>query len=671
MMIAIAVPQEKSIEYKRQVLPEDLMHFRFVEQPCVSPDGNSILFTVTSARDTDSYKTQIWRYSHDALRLLTEEEGSCSNLSWSPDGSRFIYVTAALDQGNRPSSKLWLAEPTEGKKQCILEIPERRIRNPKWAPDSDSILFISDYDTKPALKSDVKVISRLQYRYDGEGFFQGRRPHIFKVAVESGSITRLTEGDFDVNSFGISPNGKQIVFVSNLSETSDYEVNQNLYLLSDKRVIEKITEWKGPIDSLSFSPDGQYIAFIGHDYKHKYNTGENVHVLNLKDRTIGVATDSLDRPTINSINTDVIHRSSAEPPLWFPDSQSLLFIATDRGRCHVYSVNTISRKIDQITKGDFVVNAFSLGGGKIAFTRMDPTHLPELFAIDVGGQSQRKLTSFNDSLVLQLELSVPERFSFRARDGEDVEGWFYRPTRANNGAVPCVVEIHGGGSTEGYEFMHEFQCLCSQGFAVLTCNFRGTRGYDQDFVSAINGHYMEKDHEDIIDMVNFAIEKGWIDPHQLGVAGGSYGGWLTSWLVSHEPYKFVAAVADRSVVNLNSFYGTSDDYKTFEHTILGCLPWENPSIYFEKSVLTHTQNIITPLLIIHSEEDYICPISEAEQLFAYLKRQGKEVLFVRFPHEGHGLSRYGIPHHRVERLGFYLWWFTSHIVTGFSYQRPA
>ncbi|MCL5067773.1 MAG: hypothetical protein M1368_05400, partial [Thaumarchaeota archaeon] len=398
MMIAIAVPQEKSIEYKRQVLPEGLMRFRFVEQPCISPDGNSILFTVTSASDTNAYKTQIWCYSDETLKLLTEEEGTCSNLSWSPDGSRFIYVTAELDKGNGSSSKLWLAEPTVGKKQCVLEIPERKIRNPKWTPDCNSILFISDYDTKPALKSDVKVISRLQYRYDGEGFFQGRRPHIFKATVESGSITRLTEGDYDVNSFDISPNGKQIVFVSNLDETADYEVNQDLYLLSDKGVVEKITEWKGPIDSLSFSPDGQYIAFIGHDYKHKYNTAHKVHVLNLKDRTIEVATDSLDRPTINSINTDVVLRSSVEPPLWFPDSRTLLFIATDGGRCHVYSVNTISRKIEQITKGDFVVNAVSLGGGKIAYTRMDPTHLPELFVIDVGGQSQRKLTSFNDSL---------------------------------------------------------------------------------------------------------------------------------------------------------------------------------------------------------------------------------------------------------------------------------
>ena len=219
--------------------------------------------------------------------------------------------------------------------------------------------------------------------------------------------------------------------------------------------------------------------------------------------------------------------------------------------------------------------------------------------------------------------------------------------------------------------MHEFQCLCAYGFAVVTCNFRGTRGYPQNFVAQVNGHYMEKDPDDIIDMVRFALEKGWIDKKRIGVTGGSYGGWLTSWLIGHESDMFSAAVADRSVVNLDSMYGTTDDYRTFEKTILESLPWENPSIYAKKSAISYTTNMKTPLMIVHSEEDYRCPVSEAEQLFAFLKRQEKEVVFVRFPSENHGLSRNGMPRHRVERLGFILWWFTSHIETGRPYRIPS
>ena len=183
-----------------------------------------------------------------------------------------------------------------------------------------------------------------------------------------------------------------------------------------------------------------------------------------------------------------------------------------------------------------------------------------------------------------------------------MEDWFYRPIKSSNGPSPCVVEIHGGGSTEGYEFMHEFQCLCAYGFAVLTCNFRGTRGYDQGFALQVTGHYMERDPEDIINMARFAIEKGWVDKKRVGVIGGSYGGWLTHWLIGHESDMFAAAVADRSVVNLYDFYGTSDDYRTFEQTILGCFPWEKPSLYAEKSAISYTTSMKTPLMIIYTRK---------------------------------------------------------------------
>ena len=233
----------------------------------------------------------------------------------------------------------------------------------KWAPDSKSIFFVSDYDSdiRTPSNSDVRVITRMQYRFDGEGYFDGRRRHLFRATLEhSGNIMRLTSGEFDIQSFSPSPDGNRIAFVSNLHEQADFEVNQYIYLLSldpKENRIERIIDWKGPIETLAFSPDGRCIAFIGHDYRNEYNTAHGVHVVGADTATVENLTDSLSGSAINCINTDVVLRGSEQPPVWLHDSKTILFLATIRGRCHIFSVDPITKNIEDITRGDFTVGS--------------------------------------------------------------------------------------------------------------------------------------------------------------------------------------------------------------------------------------------------------------------------------------------------------------------------
>lgn len=657
----------------RTITPSDVHNFKFVHSAAISSDQNAILFVLTQTKGDNEYSSSIWKHYEGRLYPVISNVGRATNPLWSQDSKHFLFLATSSENGG--STQLWIADSEGMNRRKLADIKNRKIINPKWTKDDRFIFFISDYDSdiRPEPKSDVRVVTRMNYRFDGEGYFGETRPHIFKVSVDKGILQRITLGDFDVSDYDISPDGKSVAFVSNTSKDADYQNNMDIYAISTKGgTPKKLIESKGPIASLSYSPDGKSIAYIGDDYRFKFNTPAEVWVCKIKTGKTTNISKKLDRPARNSIVSDVMMDNWVLSPVWNRDSNLVYFTATDRGRCNIYS-SDFQGLVRQVTFGNRVVTSFSLStNGSLAFVRMDPTHLPELYFLASGSSNPIQLTDFNSDLLSQLKLSSPREFTFRASDKVEVHGFFLPPsgTQEKKKEPPCIVEIHGGGGTEGFQFMHEFQCLAAQGFAVLTCNFRGTAGYGEDYMRVLTGHYMEKDYSDIIEATEYAIKKGWVDKKRLGVTGGSYGGYLTNWTVTHSKL-FSAAVTDRSVVNLYSFYGTSDDYRLIEEDVQMSFPWDRPEHYLSKSPIAHTKNVSTPLLIMHADQDFRCRLEQAEQLYAFLKRQGKEAELVIFPGESHGLSRGGKPHHRVERLGFMLWWFTSHINTGKKVERPV
>jgi len=647
----------------RKATPDDIYNFKFVHDPTISPDGRQTLFTVTQANGPNDYTSSIWKYSDQGSVPLISAGDRVSNPIFSKNGDRFLYLSANVDG----SQELWISNRQGTDKRKILRLEKRKIVNPRWSQDEKSVFFLSDYDPSRvgAPKTDVRLINRMNYRFDGEGYLHDRRTHVCGVNLSDGKISQVTKGEFDIAAFDLSPDGETVAFVSNIEKEADFQNNLDIYTVpSAGGRLSKLTTNKGSMTSLSYSPDGNYIAFIGDDYRFKFNTPFQVWVHDIKKQKTFCVSGKLDRPARNSIYSDTLMNSSTLEPVWDADSKTIYFTATDRGKCNILAVDLGSFEVREITSGKQVVTGFSLSSnGVIAFSRMDPTHPAELY-LQKPHSSPQQISNLNGSISSEIEFSELREFNFRARDGIEVHGFFMPPAGKQVAEKPpCIIEIHGGGGTEGYRFMFEFQCLAAFGYSVAACNFRGTAGYGEDFMKVLTGHYMEKDYSDIIDMVEHLVKSDWIDERKIGVTGGSYGGYLTNWAVSHSKL-FAAAVTDRSVVNLYSFYGTSDDYRLIEEDVQESFPWDRPEHYLSKSPISYTKDITTPLLIMHSEEDFRCRLEQAEQLFAFMKRQGKEVVFAVFPGESHGLSRGGKPHHRVERVQLMLWWFTSHIKTG-------
>ena len=259
-------------------------------------------------------------------------------------------------------------------------------------------------------------------------------------------------------------------------------------------------------------------------------------------------------------------------------------------------------------------------------------------------------------------LAAPERFVFE-RAGFTVEGWTMKPVGFTEGRrYPALLNIHGGPHAQyGVGFFDEFQVYAAAGFGVIFLNPRGSQGYGEAFTRAVVGDWGGGDYADVMAGLDEALGRApWIDPERLGVLGGSYGGFLTSWTVGHTD-RFKAACSERAVNCHTSMFGTSDIGHLFNVSEVGGLPWEAPEVYRERSPLTYAKNVTTPLLIVHSEEDFRCPIEQGEQLFVALKKQGKEAVFVRFPDENHELSRSGKPRHRLERFRIILDWFTKRL----------
>jgi len=304
----------------------------------------------------------------------------------------------------------------------------------------------------------------------------------------------------------------------------------------------------------------------------------------------------------------------------------------------------------------------SRDGERLACVISDPTHPYEVVAVEAKG-AERRLSNENDALLETLEVASAEAFAVKSTDGETVHGWLMKPPRFNDRKKwPLILEVHGGPETMyAWSFMHEFQVLAARGYAVLYTNPRGSKGYGEAFTARIFADWGNQDAADCMAAVDATGQWRWVDPDRLGVTGGSYGGFMTAWLVGHTE-RFRAAVSQRGCYNLASFYGTSDIGPFFGDYILGGPVYEREELYRERSPLTYAKQMRTPLLLIHSEQDLRCPIEQAEQLFVQLRRIGKaEVDLVRFPEESHNLSRSGRPDRRLERLERIVGWFDSHM----------
>lgn len=644
----------------RDITAEDLYLFRFSGNPVFSSDGNSLAYVLSEMdKETDKYQS--------AIRLIDLKTGSERQLTnaktpngpakdqspqFSPDGGKIAFLS------NREGKKqLYSLDLTGGEAQKLTDFKEG-VRSFIWSTDSSYLVAVARKNDEET--SDVKVINRLRYWGNGEGFYGKERIHLWSVSL-TGEVASLTKGEFDEDEPTFSPDGRILTFVS-WRNKDEREMMPSIYALDlETGEVKEIVQGKGTLHAPQFSPDGRKIAYFAHEQGETTAANTHVYVVAYPDGGELECTDSFDRTTGNMVGTDARYDEGKHLPCWSEDSTEVYFLATDKGNSFIYLLDISTHeviKVSQESTGS--VTSFSLHNQRIAYILEHPTCLGEVYLAE--NRITKALTHNNDRLFAERLIAEPEPFEYAGRDDWTIEGWLLKPGNFDPAKkYPLVLEIHGGPHVAyGNAFHHEFQLLAAQGYVVLYVNPRGSQGYGQKFVEAVVGDWGGKDYEDLMKAVDFAETLPYVDKNQEFVTGGSYGGYMTNWVISHTP-RFRAAVTQRSICNLYSMMGTSDIGFWFNAKELGNAElWENEDSIMAKSPIRYARNVITPVKILHSEEDHRCPMEQAEQWYIALKRLGVEVELVRFPQENHDLSRTGGPKHRVERLQHLVGWFNTH-----------
>jgi dipeptidyl aminopeptidase/acylaminoacyl peptidase len=663
---------------RRVVAADDLFRLRFVADPQISPDGTQVAYVVAwvDPDDHTRYRSQLKLARFDAAeppRALTSGQHRDTSPRWSPDGCLLAFVS----DRDEPRSQIFVL-PLKGGEPRQLTKLERGAGTPVWSPDGGRLAFSARVDIEEIAKQEgqsdekgkpprVKIITRVKHKGDGEGFFEAMRKHLFvlKLDHEKNEPKQITDGDWDDVEPAWSPDGQLLAFTSNRERDRDLSLLNDVWLVpSSGGRARRLTRHRGQAAMPAFSPNGKRVAYLGHERGWTYGARTELLSVPVEGGDSYSFSGRFDEELGNAALSDARDPFSAQPPAWQPDGRALISLVSRHGRVEIVRFPLGEASPETLVSGDREVAAFTVSrdGERLACVISDPTHPYEVVAVEAKG-AERRLSNENDALLETLEVASAEAFAVKSTDGETVHGWLMKPPRFNDRKKwPLILEVHGGPETMyAWSFMHEFQVLAARGYAVLYTNPRGSKGYGEAFTARIFADWGNQDAADCMAAVDATGQWRWVDPDRLGVTGGSYGGFMTAWLVGHTE-RFRAAVSQRGCYNLASFYGTSDIGPFFGDYILGGPVYEREELYRERSPLTYAKQMRTPLLLIHSEQDLRCPIEQAEQLFVQLRRIGKaEVDLVRFPEESHNLSRSGRPDRRLERLERIVGWFDSHM----------
>lgn len=659
------------------ISPDDLLKFQWLSDPQISPDGEQVLFTRKVVGEKNAYETAVWIADTDGRgdpRAFTHGPRD-SHARWSFDGRRVALVRAT----ERTQPQIHLMPATGGEAKPLTRFGEGSIASFRWAPDGRSLAVMwravdpewSESAKKEreanGLSSPPRVIDDPWYRLDGDGYFNAQRYALYLVDSSTGEakliFDRDTLGQF---SYDFSPDSRHIIVSANTDKRALFKHWQWDLLRIDLRSgkIAKVPDLPiGAKTGVVWSPDGRHVAYAGREgVDGSYGT-ENLEVW-ICDPFKGGGrslTAKSDYCTMAATLSDSGEAAFAPQLLWSRDSRRVYFRLGWQGEAHVASVERRGGGVKFHTAGGFehFFGSLSADGSRFALIRSDALNLPEVHVASMRpSMSFKPVTSLNTALLSSFTLSAPTMKWLPTADGTKVQTWTIRPPHLpKSRKTPGLLLVHGGPHAQyGVTFFHEFQCLAAAGYTVVFSNPRGSKGYGRDHCAAIRGAWGTADWVDIQAVTEFMQNHPAIDTKRLGIAGGSYGGYMTNWAIGHTK-AFAAAITDRCVSNLISMCGSSDYPEIPDHYWPGA-PWDRPEAMWESSPIKHFKGVKTPTLIIHSEGDLRCNVEQAEQVHAALCVQKVPCRFVRYPAStSHGLSRNGPADLRLHRLRENLaWW---------------
>jgi dipeptidyl aminopeptidase/acylaminoacyl peptidase len=685
----------------------DVVKVANVTDAQISPNGQWVVYSVSSVDDDknistlwlaraglDSYTLPIpsptprrptpeWPDMRTPPRPLLPSAWTASNPRWSPDSSSIAFFSTHDDQDG-----LWVIK---------LDKPEPRLLAPitttnffiaysgeslSWSPDSRRIAYVSA-KAEATETTDPRVIDRIQYK-SRTAFSDNRRTHVWVVDVERPNPQQLTSGLFYDHAVAFSPRGDEVLFLSNREPDPDANNNADIFAVDLGGQTRQLTQSRGCEYDPVWSPDGKSIAYVAttREVTTIDSVAEDAHLFVIPAAGGGG----------KQLATEQDRR--VRDPQWTPDGRSILYLAGDRGNTTIFKTGSDGGRVSRFSlfaldgqmagafdppgepqnvTQSFQITSFSFSNRAQTVGRGNATEVVYPFAMTMGNALRpselwlglgsliplRRLSAHNDSLMRSVRLVVPEEINYPSFDGTQIQGWVMRPPGCSSDhKCPLILSIHGGPhGMYGWSFNPNFQVYAARGYGVLYLNPRGSSGYGQKFSDGTINEWGGGDYRDLMAGVDEALKRNtWIDANRLGVTGGSYGGFMTNWIITQTP-RFRAAVAVASLSNLVSFYSTSL-YQDLIHAEFGGFPWDNFDVLWQWSPLRFVRQVQTPTLFIHGENDNDVHITQAEEMYMALKRRDVETVLVRYPREGHGLRE---PKHRVDALERTLAWFDRYL----------
>ena len=655
-------------------LAADLVYeLKNVADPAISPDGQRIIYAqswVEGTGPTSEARSRLMMVDVSPRKegeACWEREFSQGNADggprFSPDGSFLGFLRAAHPGEPR---QLWVM-PSDGGEARELARAARGVQDFTWSPDGTRIVYCADTEPASGAAADnhaegprVVEVSRIRYRHDLQGWRGDAHYHLFVVELESGTVTPITQGDWDDYSAVWSPDGARIAFISGRREDRDFRALTEAYVMPAEGGDPEC--WSGSLSSVgavAWSPDSRRLAAVASDDPAGMVLWQGwLYVLeeNSEPRRI---TGDQQRPVLGGGPG-----GARQPDVRWTNDGRIVFLGECHGESYVYQASPDGREVRQLWGGGRLATGLSIDGKSrlAAVTSSAPTSPAEIHVVDLSDGSSSLVVEPNSSLLERHPAASLEKFSF-GRAGYEIECRLWFPPRFDPATrYPLVLDIHGGPNGAFYDsYVPWQQVLASSGYLVLAVNPRGSSTYGNDFMRAVLDDWGGEDYLDLMAAVDNVCRREYVDQERLGIHGYSYGGYMSSWTIGHSR-RFGAAVIGAPCTNLFTMYGTSDIGVSFGEPQWGGSVMDSPEKLLARSPISQASKVTTPVLLLHGEADARCPVGQSEEYFVALKRLGKTVEFVRFPGSNHQFPRTGHPKMREEYMARMLNWLNDWLV---------
>lgn len=656
----------------KKITNASLFDLKNVSQTLVTDPYVFYLETKVSQKD-NQYVSSIYRLNLQTGERTHFGDSGTKNIQMqlSPDQSQLTYLS-----NNTKDEKMQLFMiPLAGGSAVQLTEEKNGVSQYVWVKDTQN-LYYQTFTQQPADEEDQteekmptkNVYTKLKYKADGTGYLPEDRVYqVKKLALKdfigSTEAELILEEDRSLALGYVAKDESYLLYFDRFDPDNEWIYGGTMfrYDLVTKERKNLTTSIPNGIFSFALaSEDERYFLFIGNDFKYKFVTNDAIYLYDQEQESLVHLTEELDYGVGDSLIGDFQQNLGGPSTYWLEDGERFIFKATEHGKITLYEGNILGQ-FKKIVDEEKHITSFALTEDqkKIVITYSDLITPSKLAMIDLENNAWIELYDPNAEFTDQHQISVPQRFWYTSVHDWQIQAWYVPPVERLE-KHPAILYIHGGPQVSyGETFFHEMQVLAAQGYGVIMINPRGGSGYGQEFVASILNNYGDEDYQDLINGLDHVCELyPEIDAEQLYLTGGSYGGFMTNWMVTHTD-RFRAAVTQRSISNWISFYGTSDIGPSFIEFQLG-RDLSQADELWEMSPLAHAQDAKTPLLIMHGEEDLRCPLEQAEQFYIAMKKYNVKTKLITFPQSDHGLSREGLPNLRMQRLEEIQSWFETH-----------